>query len=243
MDAHRVDVLDGADDHHVVVAVAHHLELELAPAQHRLLDQHLVDRAGGEPLGDDLREFRFVVGDAPAVSAQREGGPDDRGQRDVAVGQTRLGIGDGSDDLRPRHPQPGLLHRPAKGLSVLRAVDRLVVRADQLDPEALQRAVVMERLGEIERGLPAERRQQHIRALALDHLGDRAGEQRLDVGPVREFRVGHDRRRVRVDQHDLVALLQQHLARLDAGVIELGRLPDHDRPGADQQDLLDVVYA
>ena len=30
--AHRVDVLDRADDHDVVVAVAHHLELELAPA-------------------------------------------------------------------------------------------------------------------------------------------------------------------------------------------------------------------
>ena len=41
---HRVDVLDRADDHHVVVAVAHDLELELAPAQHRLVQQHLIDR-------------------------------------------------------------------------------------------------------------------------------------------------------------------------------------------------------
>src|SRR5918997_861350 len=37
--AHRVDVLDRADDHDVVRAVAHHLELELAPAEHRLVDQ------------------------------------------------------------------------------------------------------------------------------------------------------------------------------------------------------------
>ncbi len=182
-----------------------------------------------------------VLATPPAVSAQREGGPDDRGQRDVAVGETRLRIGDRGDDLRPRHPQPGLLHRPAEGLSILGAVDRLVVGADQLDAEALQRAVVVQRLGEVESGLPAERRQQRVRALALDHPGDRAREQWLDVGPVGELRVGHDRRRVRVDQHDLVALLQQHLAGLHPGVVELGRLADHDRPRPDQEDLLDVV--
>ena len=72
-------------------------------------------------------------------------------------------------------------------------------------------------------------------------LVDRAGQQRLDVGRGGELGVGHDRRRVRVDEHDLVALLEQHLAGLHAGVVELGRLADHDRPRADQQDLLDVV--
>ena len=65
--AHRVDVLDRADDHDVVVAVAHHLELELAPADHRLLDQHLADRAGGEPLGDTLAVLGLGAGDAAAV--------------------------------------------------------------------------------------------------------------------------------------------------------------------------------
>src|SRR3712207_8002169 len=44
-----------------------------------------------------------------------------------------------------------------------------------------------------------------------------------------ELGVGHDRRRVRVDEHDLVALLEQHLARLHARVVELRGLADHDR--------------
>ena len=43
--AHRVDVLDRADDDEVVGDVAHHLELELLPADDRLLDQDLVHRA------------------------------------------------------------------------------------------------------------------------------------------------------------------------------------------------------
>jgi hypothetical protein len=241
VDAHRVDVLDRADDHDVVVAVAHHLELELAPAEHRLLDQHLVDRAGGEPLGNDLGELRLVVGHATAVSAERERRPDDDRKGELAGREGLLALLDRLDDLRERHPQPGLLHRGAEGLAVLGAVDRLVVSADQLDAEALENAVVVQRLGQVERGLAAQGREKGVRPLALDHLRDRAGEQRLYIGPVGELGVGHDRRRVRVDQHDLVALLQQHLARLHAGVVELGRLPDHDRPGSDQQDLLDVV--
>ena len=45
---------------------------------------------------------------------------------------------------------------------------------------------------------------------------------------------------LRVDQHDLVALLAQGLARLGAGVVELAGLADDDRAGADEQDLLEV---
>ena len=67
------------------------------------------------------------------------------------------------------------------------------------------------------------------------------GQQRLDVGRVGELRVGHDRRRVRVDQDDLVALLAQDLAGLHAGVVELGGLADDDRAGAEEHDLVDVV--
>ena len=66
----------------------------------------------------------------------------------------------------------------------------------------------------------------------LDHLpGDR-----LDVGGVGHLRVGHDRRRIRVDQHDAIAFLAQRLAGLRAGVVELARLADDDRAGADDQD-------
>ena len=43
--AHRVDVLDGADDHDVVGVVAHDLELELVPAYDGLLEEDLRDRA------------------------------------------------------------------------------------------------------------------------------------------------------------------------------------------------------
>ena len=50
--AHRVEVLDRADDHDVVGLVAHDLELELVPAAHRLLDEHLTDRRLGDAALD-----------------------------------------------------------------------------------------------------------------------------------------------------------------------------------------------
>jgi hypothetical protein len=53
--AHGIEVLDGADDDDVVVHVAHHLQLELLPPQHRLLDEHLLDGLSCSP--HDLLEL------------------------------------------------------------------------------------------------------------------------------------------------------------------------------------------
>ena len=75
----------------------------------------------------------------------------------------------------------------------------------------------------------------------LDHLGHDLPGERLDVGAVGHLGVGHDRGRVGVDQHDLVPLFPQGLAGLGARIVELAGLADDDRPGADQQNLVDVV--
>ncbi len=239
VNAHRVDVLDRADDHAVVVVVAHDLELELAPAEDRLVEQDLADRRRVEAAADDRPELLLGAGDPAAAAAERVGRADDDRQADVL--HRRVGLGGRRGDRAARHPQARLLHRDAELVAVLGAADRLVVGPDQLDAVLLERAVLVQLLGEVQGRLPAERRQQRVGALAGDDLRDRAGEQRLDVGRVGELGVGHDRRRVGVDEHDLVALLAQDLAGLHAGVVELGRLADHDRSRAEDQDALDVV--
>ena len=50
VNAHRVEILDRADDHAVVGAVAHHLELVLLPTRDRSLDEDLADRRCVETL-------------------------------------------------------------------------------------------------------------------------------------------------------------------------------------------------
>ena len=163
VDAHRVDVLDRADDHAVVVVVAHDLELELAPADDRLVEQDLRDRRRLEAAADDLAELLRRAGDAAAAAAERVGGPDDDRQADVD--HRVVGLLRGRRDRAARHLQAGLLHRRAELVAVLGAADRVVVRADQLDAVLLERAVLVQRLGEVQRGLAAERRQQRVGAL------------------------------------------------------------------------------
>ena len=76
--------------------------------------------------------------------------------------------------------------------------------------------------------------------LARDDLLEHFDRERLDVGAVGQLRVGHDRRRIAVDEHDLEALGAQRLAGLRARVVELARLPDDDRAGADDENALQI---
>jgi hypothetical protein len=74
MHAHRIDVLDRADDDAVVRLVAHDLHLVFLPAEQRFLDQNLGGRRGVEAaLATISLELFLVVGDAAAGAAHGEG--------------------------------------------------------------------------------------------------------------------------------------------------------------------------
>ncbi len=139
-----------------------------------------------------------------------------------------------------RHVEADALHRLLEKLPVLALLDRLRVGADHLHVVLAQGAGIVERHGGVERGLAAEGGQQRVGPLAHDDLLHDLRRDRLDVGAVRELRVGHDRGRVGVDQDDAVALLAQGFAGLDAGVVELAGLADDDRPRADEEDGFEV---
>ena len=149
-------------------------------------------------------------------------------------------VGQRMGEHRARRLQPDLLHRLAEQLAVLGLVDGLGRGADHLDAELLQHAHLAERQRAVQRRLPAHGRQQRVRPLLLDDLRHDLRRDRLDVGGVGELRVGHDRRRIGVDQDDPVALVLQRLEGLRAGIVELAGLADDDRPGADDEDRFDV---
>ena len=203
--AHRVEVLDRADDDAVVVLVANDLHLEFLPAEDRFLDQHLVGRRGIDAALDDVDELGLVVGDAAAGAAERERRPDDRRQPDLVERLER--VGQRLDLLRARGLQPDPLHRLAEASAVLGLVDGIRGRADHLDAELVEHAEAAQRQRGVERGLPAHGGKQRVRTLLLDDLGDDVGRDRLDIGGVGEVGVGHDRGRIGVDQHDPVAFL------------------------------------
>ena len=190
------------------------------------------------PRPRDLAELLDVVGDAAADAAERERRADDDGKPSSSTAAERLL--DRAHVAALGHVGADLAHRVAEQQAVLGDLDRLDRRADQLDAVLREHAVLAERDREVERGLAADGRQHRVGPLALDDRCEDFRRQRLDVGPVGDLRVGHDRRRVAVDEDDLEPLGAQRLARLRARVVELARLPDDDRAGADDEDALDI---
>ena len=89
-------------------------------------------------------------------------------------------------------------------IAVLGLLDGLELRADQLDAVFLQDAA----LGQLDREVqavwpPRVGSSMRPAAPSLDDLFQVLRRERLDVGAVGQLGIGHDRRRVRVDQHDL----------------------------------------
>ena len=72
VDAHRVKVLDGADDDAVVLSVADNLHLVLLPADERLVYEKLVGRGEIKSSLADRDEVLGVVGDSAARAAHGE---------------------------------------------------------------------------------------------------------------------------------------------------------------------------
>ena len=238
MHAHRVDVLDRADDDRVVGHVAHHFELELLPAQYRLLDQGGRGRTRLQRADDHVVDLVAVEHDAAALASQREARPDDDREAQAVDDPPRLFHR--ARDTALRHLETSLHHGPLEEQAVLAQAQGLDPRAEQLHPGLLERAGLFQRQGQVDPGLAADGRQQRVRPLALDDLHRHVGHEGFDVGRVRDLRVRHDRRRVRVDEDDAVALPAQDTAGLGAGVVELARLADDDRPRTEDQDRLDI---
>ena len=183
---------------------------------------------------------RLGLDDAAAGAAEREGGPDDRRQADLLRGPSRAAASRASSvspstiaARRVRLADP--VEQVAEQLAVLGHLDRLQRRADQPDVVPLEDAGLGQRHGQVEPGLAAEPGEQPLRPLFGDDLLDGLDGERLEVDGVGDLGVGHDRGRVRVDQDRPHALGAKRPAGLRAGVVELGRLADHDRAGADDQ--------
>ncbi len=238
VDAHRVHVLDGADDDEVVRDVAHHLELVFLPPDDGLLDENLVDGAQAEAASGELTELFDVVGDAAADAAEGERRADDGGEPRALHDVERLGQGAREPALRRLDADFG--HRVAEQQAIFTDLDRVDVRSDELDAMARQDSLRVQLHGEIERRLAADGGQHRVGLLPGDDRFDRLRRERLDVGAVGRLGVRHDGGRIAVHQHHLEPLAPERLAGLCARVVELRRLPDDDRAGADDENAVQI---
>ena len=235
VDAHRVDVFHVADGDARIAAVAHDLVLDLLPAEERSLDEDLADRRRGDAARDALAQRDFVMGHAPARATERERGTDDERVTDLAGERDR--VVDRRDRPRLRDRLADRKEKLLERLAVLGVLDRGERRAEKPHAVALEHPGLGERDSEVEAGLAPERREETAGPLLRDDPLEHLDRERLEVRDVGDAGVGHDRRRVRVHEDGLDALLAQGAAGLRPGVVEFRSLPDEDRSGADDQDF------
>jgi len=172
------------------------------------------------------------------LAAEGEAGADDHRIADLADDLPRLLEGAGVAALR--HLEADLLHRLLEQEAVLAEAQGVDPRSQHLDAVARQGAALLEGDGEVDPGLAADGRQQGVGAFLLEDLLDHLGDQRLHIGGIRELRVGHDGRRVRVDEDDPVPFALEDAAGLGAGVVEFAGLADDDRTRAEDEDGAEI---
>ncbi len=131
-------------------------------------------------------------------------------------------------DVAACHLGSGVDDQLLEDLAVFTLVDGLEVRADELHVVLGEDAVVVQVDRGVERRLPAQGREDRVGLFLLDDgLDDLPGDG-LDVGRIGKVGVGHNRRRVGVDEDHSHTLLAQHTASLGSRVVELGSLADND---------------
>ena len=140
-----------------------------------------------------------------------------------------------------RHLQADAQHCFFEQLPIFSLRDRLGICADQFHSMPRERAITVQLHRHIECGLSAHGWQNRVRFFAFHDRLDHFCRDWLDVSAIGKLRIGHDRRRVRVHEHDLIAFFAQRLAGLHARIIKFAALPDHDWTRADEQDFLEIV--
>ena len=231
--AHGIEVLHVAHHDAVVVAVAHHLVLDLLPADEVFLDQDL--RAVRQRLLDACAQLRLIDAAARAQAAERVGNARHHRIADARSDGERLlqRCGGGA----ARHLDADLGEPRGEEGSVLRVLDGGNGRAEHRDAEFLQHTLLREGEPAVERRLPAEAKRDRVGALALDHLGDEVRRHREEIDALGKRGGGLHRGDVGIHEHRADALLLQRLHRLAAGIVELAGLADLQRAAAEQQHL------
>ena len=184
-------------------------------------------------------ELLLGVGDAAARSAQGVGRPDHQGE--AGFGLVRLRFRHGGHGAIGRHRLADVSEKLPEKVPVFRFADGFQRGAQQPNLITIQHAGVGQVHGQVQAGLPAQGGQDSVGPLRGDNAFQHRNGERFDVHPVGDIPVGHNGGRIGVDQHHRDALFAEGLARLGAGVVELGGLADDDGAGADDEDFAGLL--
>jgi len=197
------------------------------------------------------------------VSTPRAAAPAERERRADDERETADFVRDGAGFIQVvrgagnRNVEADGKHQILEDLAVFALLDGLGFGADHFNAVLFQDTGAVQGHRGVQSGLAAERGQKHkfiwncrrdagstlnrhaqashFVEFAHDDFFDALGRDGFDVSAVGELRVGHDGGRVGVDEDDTVTFFTEGFAGLRAGIIELARLADDNRSGADDE--------
>ena len=238
VDTNRIEVLHAADGDRVAFGVAHGFEFNFLPASNAAFDQNLVYPAGIEARHGKLAQCFFVRCDTATRTTQGESRPDYDRIADL-LSQTQAFfevVGSTGWDARFVDSQ----HRGTELLAVFAHPDPCCRGTQHGYVVLFQKSGFGQFHRKIQTGLAAEGGQQAVNLLIQHNPLDDIDLQRLQIDFVSHIGVGHDRRRVAVDQDDFVPFSFQGAAGLGPCIIKLGSLADDNRSRADDHDFMNV---
>ena len=240
VNAHRIEILDGAHDGHVVVGITEQFEFKFLPTQKGLVNHDLVDGTQVQAALQLVFKGLFVVDHRRTSTAKRVGSSDAKGVAKflghLFAFKEALGRG------LWRHRHVDFAHQLAKSLSVFRDVDGLRVHTNHAHVVLLPNAHLFALNGEVQRCLTAHCWKHRIDVGVLFENGDdRLGLEWLEVNVVRDDRIGHDGRGVGIDQGDFDALFLKAARSLASRVVKFARLSNDNRSASNDEDRLDAV--
>ncbi len=212
MNPHGIKVFDRADDDAVVVFITHHFHLVLFPANQRLINQQLIGWRQIEAALANLFKLFAVVSDTATGAAHGKRRTNDARETDLL--RYRQRFFHGVRDTGTCGIQADALHRHVEAATVFSFINRIGGGTNHGHAKLGQHTLALQLQRTVQRGLTTHGRQHRIRALFFNDFTHHFPVDRLDVGRIRHFRVGHDGGRVGVHQNDAVTLFTQRFTRL-----------------------------
>ena len=239
MYAQRINIFNKADSDHVVLRIADNFQLKLFPSKDRLLYQNLTNHAGLQASCTHGLQFFYVIYKTAAFAAH--GVSRTKNNRITQFICDCQCILNAVGNFTSSHLDAQAFHCMLKLDTVLTTLDSINLNADYFNIIFIQNTCCCQFGAEVQSGLSTQVREQRIRALFFNDLSQTVYVQRLNISHICCLRIRHNRSRIGIDQHNLIAEFSQCLAHLCSRIIELTRLSDNDWTGTDNQYFVNVI--
>ena len=231
MHTNRINIFHITYGNAIACAVTHDLVLNFLPSGDATLYQNLSHTRKTKSVFQNLSQLIFVVRDSAAASAKcvcrTKYNRITDGVSKVYTGLYRFYNERSCDWLSD------FFHRLFKFQTVFGFFDGLRGCSDQAHIVLLQKSSLLKLHGKVQSCLSSQCWKHAVRLFFDNQLFYNLYGQRLNINSVCNVFIGHNGRRIGVEQNNLNTFLFQRTARLCSGIVKLCRLSNNNRTGTD----------